>query len=285
MRPEITDQKIEEITRLLFENPSMGRSKLSIMLCEMWNWRGPNGQVKDMSCRDMLRALDKAGKITLPLPKQKPTRPSVVKHMVHDETPVTEILKDLRPLRVEIMSSKTDLAQFKSYIDQYHYLGFSRFIGERMAYMIHSCDGRPLACLLFGSAAWSCKDRDQYMGWNKEQRKGRLNLLTNNVRFLIFPWVSVPHLASHILSLITQRVSRDWERKYGHPVVLLETFVERRFKGTSYKAANWIHVGSTTGRGRDGGHNNAILPVKEVYLYPLLSAWRTPLLRDETDNS
>lgn len=285
MRPEITDQKIEEIIRLLSENPGIGRTKLSIMLCEMWNWRGPNGQVKDMSCRDMLRALDKAGKITLPESNRKPTGPSVVKHMPHDETPIAGNLKDLRPLHVELISSKADLAQFKSYIDQHHYLGFDRFIGERMAYMVYSCDGRALACLLFGSAAWSCRDRDQYMGWNKGQRKDRLHRLTNNVRFLILPWVRVPHLASHILSLITRRVSEDWERKYEHPVYLLETFVERRFKGTCYKAANWIHVGSTTGRGRDGGHNNAILPVKEIYLYPLLPTWQTKLLRDETDNS
>ena len=204
--------------------------------------------------------------------------------MTHDETPVTGNLKDLRPLHVEIMSSKTELVQFKSYIDQYHYLGFNRFIGERMAYMIYSCDGRALGCFLFGSAAWSCRDRDQHIGWNKEQRKRRLNMLTNNVRFLILPWVRVPHLASHILSLITRRVSDDWERKYGHPVYLLETFVDRRFKGTCYKAANWIHVGSTTGRGRDGGHNNAILPIKEIYLYPLLQDYRAMLSRDETEN-
>lgn len=285
-RPEITDRKIEEITRLLEENPGIGRTRLSVMLCEMWNWRGLNGQVKDMSCRDMLLALDKAGKIILPEPqsKNKAAGPSTVKHEVHDETPVIGDLKDVRPLRVERVSSKADLAQFKSYIDQYHYLGFDRFIGERMAYTVYSCDGRALACLLFGSAAWSCRDRDQTIGWNKEQRKSRLNLLTNNVRFLIYPWVTIPHLASHVLSLIAKRISGDWESKYGHPVVLLETFVERRFKGTCYKAANWIHIGSTTGRGRDGGHHNAILPVKEIYLYPLQSTYRAVLSRNETDS-
>ena len=272
-RPEITEEKIEVIRKLIEENPKMGRSKLSVLLCEMWNWRGPNKQTKDMSCRDMLRSLDRAGKIKLPEPKSSGKKAGVrrvIKHFTHDETPVTGSLKELRPLRVEVLSTKAELAQLKSYIDQYHYLGFDRYIGERMAYMVYSRDGVVLSCLLFGSAAWSCKDRDKYIGWGKEQRSRRLSLLTGNTRFLILPWVRVPHLASHILSLITRRISTDWEEKYGHPVCLLETFVERRFKGTCYKAANWIHVGSTTGRGRDGGHKNAILPIKDIYLYPLL---------------
>lgn len=279
-RPEITNEKIEFIRRLIEENPGIGRTKLSRMLCEMWDWRGANGQLKDMSCRDMLRALDKAGKIVLPKPQstsRKAGEHMKIKHLVHDETPIESSLKDLRPLRVEVVSSKADIEQFKSYIDQYHYLGFDRFIGERMAYMVYSCDGVALSCLLFGSAAWSCRERDAFIGWDKEQRRRNLNMMTNNVRYLIFPWVTVPHLASHILSLITKRISADWERKYGHPVYLLETFVEKRFRGTCYKAANWIHVGSTTGRGREGGHHNAILPIKDIYLYPLVDNYRSIL--------
>ena len=279
-RPEITNEKIEVIRKLIEENPGIGRTKLSRMLCEMWDWRGQNGQLKDMSCRDMLRALDKAGKIVLPKPKSLSHNVGErrkIKHLAHDETPIESSLKDLRPLRVEVVSSKDELEQFKSYIDQYHYLGFDRFIGERMAYMVYSCDGVALSCLLFGSAAWSCRERDAFIGWDKEQRRRNLNMMTNNVRYLIFPWVTVPHLASHILSLITKRISTDWERKYGHPVYLLETFVEKRFRGTCYKAANWIHVGSTTGRGRDGGHHNAILPIKDIYLYPLADNYRSIL--------
>jgi len=272
-RPEITDEKIKLIRRLIEENPNMGRSQLSVTLCEMWGWRGQNGKLKDMSCRDMLRTLDKAGKIVLPGPKKVTYKTGTImkiKHLVHDETPITGNLKDLRPLRMEVVSSKDKLVEFKSYIDQYHYLGFDRHIGENMAYMVYSCDGAVLACLLFGSAAWSCRDRDKYIGWGKEQRKHKLNYLTNNTRFLVLPFVRVPHLASHILSLITKRISTDWEHKYGHPVLLLETFVDvSRFCGICYRAANWIHVGSTTGRGRDGGHHNAILPVKDIYLYPL----------------
>lgn len=284
-RPEITDDKIEVIQKLIAENPTMGRSRLSVILCEMWDWRGQNGQTKDMSCRDMLRALDKAGKIVLPKPQSTPYRagaPRKIKHLTHDETPVGGALKDLRPLRVEVISSKNDLAQFKSYIDQYHYLGFDRYIGEHLAYMVHSHDGVALSCLLFGSAAWSCRERDIFIGWGKEQRRHNLSMMANNQRFLIYPWVKVSHLASHILSLIARRISADWEQKYGHPVCLLETFVEvERFRGTCYKAANWIHVGRTTGRGRDGGHHNAILPIKDIYLYPLAENYQSMLLKGE----
>jgi hypothetical protein len=280
-RPEITDEKIELIRRLIAENPDMGRSRLSVMLCEMWGWRGSNGQTKDMSCRDLLLALDKAGKIVLPKLQKSLRRAGElkkIKHLAHDETPIVGRLKDLQPLRVEVVSSKDDLVQFKSYIDQYHYLGFNRFVGERMAYMVYSSSGATLSCLLFGSTAWSCRERDIFIGWSKEQRRQNLNMMTNNTRFLIFSWVKVPHLASHILSLIARRVSADWKEKYGHQVYLLETFVEvERFRGTCYKAANWIHVGRTTGRGRDGGHNNAILPVKDIYLYPLAKNYQSML--------
>jgi hypothetical protein len=282
-RPEMTDEKVALIQKLIAENPNMERSKLSVVLCEMWDWRGSNGQLKDMSCRDLLLSLAKAGKIVLPEPQG--TRRTVgdrreIKHLTHDETPITGILKDLRPLRVDIVSSKDKLIEFKSYIDQYHYLKFDRYIGEHMAYMVYSRDGAPLSCLLFGSAAWSCRERDIYIGWEKEQRRYNLNMITNNVRYLLYPWVTVPHLASHILSLIAKRISIDWEQKYGHPVYMLETFVEiSRFRGTCYRAANWIRVGSTTGRGRNGGHHNAILPVKDIYLYPLDANYRTKLCK------
>jgi hypothetical protein len=280
-RPEITDEKIELIQRLIAKNPDMGRSRLSVILCEMWGWRDANGRTKDMSCRDLLLALDKAGKIVLPKLQNSLRRVGElkkIKHLAHDETPIVGRLKDLRPLRVEVVSSKDDLVQFKSYLDQYHYLGFNRFVGERMAYMVYSSSGAALSCLLFGSAAWSCRERDLSIGWGKEQRRQNLNMMTNNTRFLLFPWVKVPHLASHILALIARRVSADWKEKYGHPVYLLETFVEvDRFRGTCYKAANWIHVGRTTGRGRDGGHNHAILPVKDIYLYPLVKDYQSML--------
>jgi hypothetical protein len=280
-RPEITKELIDFIRQLIAENPDKGRSKLSVMLCEIWDWRDSTGRTKDMSCRDMLTALEKAEKISLPPSKSVPRRPGDskgVKHLAHDETPIAVNLKELRPLQVELVSGKDTMERFKSLIDQYHYLGFDRCISESMSYIVYSKSAQPLACLLFGSPAWSCRDRDAFIGWSKEDRRNNLIMMTNNSRFLILPWVNAPHLASHILSVISKRIVSDWERKYGHPIWLLETFVEAgRFKGTCYKAANWLNVGRTTGRGRNGGHNNAIVPCKDIYLYPLSKDWRSAL--------
>jgi hypothetical protein len=280
-RPEITEELIDFIRKTIAANPDKGRTALSVMLCEIWGWRDSTGRTKDMSCRDMLASLDKAGKIALPPPMSAGRRPGDskgVRHLAHDETPIAAKLGGLQPLRVDVVPGKAGMEQFKSLIDQYHYLGFDRCISESMPYMVYSNSSRPLACLLFGSPAWSCRDRDAFIGWGKESRRGNLIMMTNNTRFLILPWVNVPHLASHILSIISKRISSDWERKYGHPIYLLETFVETgRFKGTCYKAANWLEVGRTTGRGRNGGHNNAIVPYKAVYLYPLEKGWRAAL--------
>jgi hypothetical protein len=141
--------------------------------------------------------------------------------------------------------------------------------------MVYSNDGRLLSCFMFGSAAWSCRARDLWIGWTKAEKNRGLEYLTNNTRFLILPWVRVPHLASHLLSLVTGRIAMDWEQKYGHPIYCLETFVEtQRFRGVCYRAANWNRVGQTPGRGRDGGQHEAILPIKDVYLYPLTPGFR-----------
>jgi hypothetical protein len=283
IRPEITEEKVEQIRRIIAEHPEWNRSRISQHICRLWGWQNPNGGLKDISCRDMLRELDKAGRISLPV-AQNPSRShgsgDKVKHFKHDTTPINAKLSQLRPLHVSRVDSGKELALFKSYIDQYHYLGFDRTIGENMKYVVYSRDGKPLSCLLFGSAAWSCRERDAFIGWDKRQRARGLSGMTNNSRFLVFPWVKVPHLASHILSLVARRIADDWQDKYGHPVYCLETFVETgRFKGICYRAANWIHVGSTTGRGRDGGHKQAILPIKDIYLYPLVKDFRLALTR------
>jgi hypothetical protein len=235
----------------------------------------------------MLRELDKTGRINLPA-AQTSSRAcgsaDKVKHLQHDMTPVCVKLSELRPLHINTVSAGKELMLFKSLIDQHHYLAYDRAIGENLKYMIYSNDGRPLSCLLFGSAAWSCRERDNYIGWDKSERMRGLRLITNNQRYLIAPWIKVQHLASHILSLVTRRIADDWQHKYGHPVYCLETYVEiGRFRGVCYRAANWIHVGSTTGRGRDGGHRNAILPRKDVYLYPLVSQFRQALYGMEGD--
>ena len=281
-RPEITEDRIEQIRNVISENPSWNRTRISKHLCSIWCWQSPNGQLKDISCRDMLRELDKAGKINLPA-AQAPSRTSggadKINHLEHDTTSIGLKLSELRPLNISTVSAGKELVLFKSLIDQYHYLHYDRTIGENMKYMLYSRDGRPLSCLLFGSAAWSCRERDSFIGWDRPDRKRGLSLMTNNSRFLVLPWVRVPHLASHILSLVSRRIGDDWQQKYGHPVYCLETFVERdRFRGICYRAANWIHVGSTTGRGRDGGHHHVVLPIKDVYLYPLVTCFRKALL-------
>jgi len=266
---------------MIRDHPDWNRTRLSIELCDMWDWRGENGQYKDISCRDVLRALDFKGKITLPA-KQSNSHGKggrdYIAQLEHDTTPVETSLSILLPLRFEVVTAKRDLAEFKSYIEQYHYLGYDRNIGENIKYTVFAKDGTPLACLAFGSAAWSCIPRDDFIGWNREQRLRNLRYLTNNSRFLKLPWIRVPFLASHVLSKISKRISSDWMAKYGHPLYLLETYVEcDRFAGTCYKAANWKFVGLTRGKGRNCRTTHGELPIKDVCLYPLTSKFRKHL--------
>jgi hypothetical protein len=280
-RPEITEGRIQQIRGVIEENPDWNRTQVSQQICRLWGWQSPNGQLKDISCRDVLRELDRTGKIMLPQRQRSPRTKGGgdrVAHIEHDTSPIHTTLAGLRPLSVSMASSRKELAEFKSLVDQYHYLGYDRSIGENMKYMVHDRGGKPLACLLFGSAAWSCRGRDSHIGWGKPERSQGLRFLTNNSRYLILPWVTCQHLASHVLSLVLRRIAEDWRKKYGHPVYCVETYVESgRFRGTCYKAANWIKVGETTGRGRDGGHHEAVVPVKDVYIYPLAADFKERL--------
>jgi len=276
-RPAITDQIIEQVNTFITQHPDMSRTRISQHLCELWDWKNPNGQLKDISCRDMLRILDRDGLITLP-PANIPYHLNAsrdTKHLPHDTTPISGELNQFQPIHISPVEDETSLVFFKSWIDQHHYLAYGRTVGENMKYLVRSRDGWPLACLLFGSAAWSCRDRDAYIGWNRPQRRDGLPFVTNNTRFLIPDWIHIPHLASHVLSQIARRISTDWQRKYGHPIFLLETFVEcDRFRGTCYQAANWIRVGKTAGRGRDDRNGRYELPIKEIYLYPTVRDFR-----------
>jgi len=278
-RPKITDTDISEIKQLIRCNPDWHRSRLSVELCKMWDWKTPSGQVKDVSCRDMLRNLEKSGQIALP-PPRRITRiagagPEKVEYIEHSTDAIDTDLRQLTPLRVEIARTKEDIKLFKSYIAQYHYLGYDRSIGENMNYIIRSNEGIALVCIMFGTAAWKCRARDEYIGWDDVQRRASLSLITNNIRNLVLPWVRVPHLASHTLAAVARRISGDWQAKYGHPIYLLETFVERdRFRGVCYRAANWVNVGVTTGRGRNSTTMRPTLPIKDVWLYPICPDFR-----------
>ena len=269
---------------MMIAHPDWRRTRLSKELCELWDWKSDIGQIKDLSCRDLLRALDRKGEIELPPSrgtgrKKRTAFARGIQLSLHDITPVEKSLKDVAPLIVEIADSKERIGEFKSLIEQYHYLAYGQSFGECMRYMVRSREGTPLACLMYGSSAWRCAPRDRYIGWDDETRAAHLHLTTNNTRTLIMPWIRVPYLASHVLSLISRRISEDWQIKYGHHVFLMETYVDRdRFVGTIYKAANWIRVGETTGRGRNSTSNRATLPIKDVYVYPLTKDFRKKLV-------
>ena len=271
-RPEITEARLLQIKEIIEKNPDWNRSKISQHICEIWDWSLPNGQLKDMSCRDMLRLLERKGEISLPPPQGSiriGNRNRATKCLEHCTEPIHSSLADLMPLQVTVVEDAAEIETFKSLIQQYHYLGFDRTVGESMKYIVRCKGGKILACLLFGAAAWSCGDRDAYIGWDAATRKERLHLMANNQRFLVPPWIHVPCLASHSLALVSRRITSDWKDKYGHSILVLETFVDQRFKGICYRASNWVRVGATKGRGRNDRGHERLLPVKDIYLYPL----------------
>jgi len=284
-RPKTGEEQLRQIKLIMDENPGINITRLSMKLCELWDWRFPSGDPKDMSCRDLLRKLANQGKIVLPESnmgsRAHGNKPRAIPHLEHDTTPITGHLKNILPLSIEIVN-KEGSAEFASMLAQYHYLGFDRTIGRSMKYMARDKGGRPVALLLYGSAAWKCKGRDDHIGWNPKQRQENLQLITNNTRFLIPQWVQVPCLASYTLSRVSKRISADWQIKYGHPILCLETFVDEQFEGTCYKASNWIYVGKTRGRGRDDINHLAALTVKSTFVYPLVKNYRK-LLRSETN--
>ena len=273
------------IEKLLAEHPAWGRKCLSVRLCELWDWRGPHGQLKDMACRTLLLRLERAGRIVLP-PRQRAStnafRNRVPRWVAHGTEPIATALKSLLPLQIRVLTpgSEGD-ALFRCLLAHYHYLGYQNSVGENLRYLVHSRQGEPLACVLFGSAAWKLAARERFIGWSTQARAARLSSLTNNTRFLILPWVQVPHLASHILGRIARRLSADWMAKYGHALYLLETFVERdRHRGICYQAANWTWVGQTRGRTRNDRAHTLHAPLKDIYLYPLQRDFREALCRD-----
>ena len=225
-----------------------------------------------MACRTLLLKLEQHGYITLPR-RRSPGRGSrkvSIPYVPHNTAPIAGVLSDLEPVDIQLVYDTGILHLFQCLLSAYHYLGFGSTVGENMKYMVFDRGYNPLACLLFGSAAWKCAPRDDFIGWDVRIRKDNLKFLTNNMRFLILPWVRVPHLA--------RRISSDWIEKYGHPLYLLETFVERqRFRGICYQAANWIYVGQTKGRSRNDRYATLKVPVKDIYLYPLTKRFREAL--------
>ena len=280
---KVTPHNIEEIKNLISINPSWNRTGLSKQLCLLWDWRRATGDLKDIACRSLLRKLEKLGHIQLPKAVHSngnSARRHLVQPVLHSKSPINESLKNLYPISVELVEKGYELKLFKYFISAYHYLGWSGTVGENLKYLFFDKFQRPLGCLMFGAAAWKVKPRDSYIGWGAEIRKQNLSLslIINNNRFLLLPWVNVPHLASHILGKVCRRVNQDWQEKYNHPVYLVETFVEKdRFKGTCYKAANWIYLGQTQGRGKLDVNKQYLLPVKGIWVYPLDVSFREKL--------
>lgn len=278
---DLREADIAAIRSLIAANPAWHRTRLSVELTRVWNWRSTAGRFQDMAARSLLLKLERRGWITLPSRRgaHHPRRASTPQAELPTAAPITEPLAGLLPLRVETAPpGHPDRTTFSRYLSQHHYLGYRGAVGESLAYLVRDCQGRDLACVLFGAAAWKTKPRDAWIGWDDDTRARRLSFVADNHRFLILPWVRVPHLASHILGRISRRLADDWQTKYGHPVYLMETFVEReRFKGTCYRASNWICVGQTQGRSRQDRVRKLRVPVKDVYLYPLSSRYREQL--------
>ncbi len=275
-------EDISRIRQLIANHSDWSRRRLSEVLCSEWDWRNGSGRLKDMATRTLLVKLDARGLIRLPARRRVPSSRMAAQQaprQLWDSTPITGLLRDLEPITLrEISTDSAVRIRFAAALAEFHYLGYRGTVGENLQYAVTDKDGRLLACLLFGSAAWKCKPRDGFIGWNTEQRQRNLHLVTNNTRFLILPFVRVPHLASWILGRVLRRLSADWRNKYGHPILLVETFVEReRFAGTSYKAANWLRLGSTTGRSRQDRRHTLDVPVKDVYAYPLHRRFRRGL--------
>ena len=243
------------------------------------------GRPKDMACRTMLLKLERRGLLALP-PRRNPSvnhlRSKSFQPLVHDTSAIGATLKTIQPISLECADRGDEVLLWQTLLSQYHYLGFTTRVGQSIRYVAYTRDRRPLACLLFGAAAWKTAARDDFIGWSAKARERNISRVVNNMRFLIPPWVNVPHLASHLLAMALRRLPGDWRTKYGFEPVLVETFVEQeRFKGTCYKAANWQCVGATTGRTRQDRNHKIRAPVKDVYLYPLRRDFKKTLRTEE----
>jgi len=275
----ITEPDIALIQTTVSEHWHKGRTQISEILCKEWNWVQPNGRLKDMACRELLLTLKRKGLISLP--------PRV--NSAHNENrnrtiPVVEIVKNplegkpshFEPVRLQLVRPPLE-PLYNSLIQQHHYLGYRQIVGNHLKYMAFISE-QPVAYLGWGSAAWSVKSRESFIGWDKPTKENNLHLVVNNTRFLILPWVNVKFLASKVLALNARRISEDWFKIYHHHVFLLETFVQQnRFRGICYRAANWVRVGQTKGTAKRGHDYLFHGKIKDVYLYPLRKDFRKKL--------
>ena len=281
----LTTENLAQVRALIAQHPPQHRTALSRHLCQLWNWRNGAGRIKDMAARSLLRKLHDRGLIELPPAQSRTARPCAVAptlrppelrpvHLPAIDGP----LAGLQPIDLEPTHTPAARREIRHLLAAYHYRGFHGPVGENVQYIARDRHRRILAVMVFGAAAWKVAARDRFIGWSGQQCQQQLNAITNQQRFLILPWVRVPHLASHLLARVTDRLSADWQARYGHPVWLVETFVEvGRFAGTAYKAAGWLELGLTTGRTRQDRNHTLQSPRKTIWVRPLHPAFRQRL--------
>lgn len=278
---EMREPDVVFLREFIAQNPSLSRNALSIRVCQAWNWVQPNGQLRDQVCRSLMLALHRAGHIQLPEARQKAVNNAILHRRVEqlefcDTTPMEGSLASLGPVEIRLVRRAEGEDAFNYLLSQYHYLSFSRPVGEHLKYLVLAGQ-RPVACMAWNSGPLKLNLRDQFVG--APRNSYHLHFIAYNSRYLIVPWVKVPHLASHILGRIARRISADWQALYHHPIYLLESFVDtERFKGTCYRAANWTCVGRSEGRGTKS-KARAQTSIKELWVYPLSRDFRTQLLQ------
>ena len=279
----INQDDIAFIRELIARNPGLSRRRLSSKLCRAWNWVQANGHPRDMVCRGLMLGLHRAGLIELPSPRFVPPNPLGERVKPGRELNLTfekEVacsLPELGPVEIRQVRRTPEEKLFKSLLHWHHYLGYTQPVGEHLKYLCYA-QGQPIACLAWSSSPRHLGARDRFIGWRAEKRRTNIQGLAYNTRFLILPWVKVPHLASHLLVRTARQISSDWQRLYHHPIYLLETFIDpERFPGACYRAAHWIRVGMTTGRGKADQSGKANRSLKELLVYPLCRDFRKKL--------
>ena len=277
---DFSEAELTLIRTLIAEDPRRTRADLSRLACQAMHWLKPDGGLKDMSCRVAMLRMQDDGLIQLPPPRcPRPQANTLIWVETGPQEPMLMAVHDLPRLQLRQAGDRADSRLWNEYIQRYHYLGFKILPGAQLRYWVSAGD-RLVALLGFGAAAWQCAPRDQFIGWTHEQRQKNLHLVVNNARFLILPWVCPENLASKALGLAARQLPQDWQHRYGFRPLLLEIFVEKnRFTGTCYRAANWLHVGQTQGRGKLGPSGKQCVPIKDVWLYPLGKGFKYGLVR------
>ncbi len=279
----ITAADAHFIRALVAAHPEQSRRALSQTLCSAWDWRQANGAPRAMVCRGLMLALERAGHIELPAVRYRPPNPLRVRArprpMTVDATPLRASLRELGPLTLVQVRRTPEEATFNSLLEAHHYLGYSQPVGAHLKFMVYA-GSRPVALFAWSSAPRHLGPRDRFLGWSLAIRRQNIGAIAYNTRYLILPWVQVKHLASHLLGRMTRELSRAWQEVYGHPVYFAETFIDpTRYLGTCYRAANWIYLGQTQGRGKDDLTHRANRTVKDVLGLPLCADFRERLTR------